>query len=125
MSGAVTVNEPSAYDFTIAGKLRRLGFLGSTVNDDVTDLRVNEPLGSCVTVMSTVPPATIVAVVPLMLTMDELLLVIVNAPLLLEVGGVIVNAPSPYVFVVLLTVNVPNVGTVAPTRNKEDTLPVE
>lgn len=74
--------------------------------------------------MSTVPPATIVAVVPLMLIMEELLLVNVNAPLLFEVGGVSVNGPSPYVFVALLTVNVPNVGTVAPTRNNEDTLPV-
>ena len=95
------------------------------VNAVVTDLRVNEPLGTCDTVMFTEPPPTIVAVVPLMLTMDELLLVNVNAPSLFEVGGVSVNAPSPYVLSVLLTVNVPNVGTVAPTRNKEDTLPVE
>jgi hypothetical protein len=74
--------------------------------------------------MLTVPLATIVAVVPLMLTMDESLLVNVNAPSLFDVGGVSVNGPSPYVFVVLLTVNVPTVGTVAPTRNKEDTLRV-
>jgi hypothetical protein len=73
--------------------------------------------------MDTGPPPTIVAVVPLMLITEESLLENVNSPLLLEVGGVSVNGPSPYVFVVLLTVNVPKLGAVAPIRSKEDVLP--
>jgi hypothetical protein len=72
--------------------------------------------------MVTVPPLTMVAVVPLIEIIFELLLVKVNAPLLLLVGGVNVNGASPYVFVVALTVNVPSVGTVAPTRRRADVL---
>jgi hypothetical protein len=86
------------------------------VNDWESDLRVNEPLGSCETVIETVPAFTIVAVVPAIEIILVSLLENENAPLLLLVGGVNVKGASPYVLVTLLTVKVPNVGTVAPTR---------
>jgi hypothetical protein len=93
--GGVILYELSAKDTVIGGKFARFGDFFRTVILCETVFRVNEPLGSCVTEIVTVPPARIVAVVPAMEIILVLSLENENAPSLFVVGGVNVKGVSP------------------------------